>query len=48
MDTLYQTKWFTDCVPPYRFRVVVQTRTFGMQYPKGVITAYQEFLYGPA
>lgn len=39
---LYFSSWFTYCDPEYRFKIVVQTRTFGHRHMKGIITAFEE------
>ncbi len=40
---IYRTKYFTNCDPVYRFKVVVQTKNIGgTRLMRGVITAYQE------
>ena len=41
---VYRTKYFTDCDPVYRFKVIVQTKNVGgTRLMRGVITAYQEW-----
>jgi len=39
---VFLTRWFTECNPQYRFRVVVQTSAYGPGI-KGIISAYQEW-----
>lgn len=40
---VYRTKYFTDCDPVYRFKVIVQTKNIGgTRLMRGVITAYKE------
>jgi hypothetical protein len=40
---VYRSPWFTYCNPDYRFVVLVDTRTFGHDRARGVITAYKQF-----
>lgn len=40
---IYRTKYFTDCDPVYRFKVIVQTDNIGgTKLMRGIITAYKE------
>lgn len=40
---VYRTKYFTECDPVYRFKVIVQTKNVGgTRLMRGVITAYKE------
>jgi hypothetical protein len=40
---VFLTRWFKECDPVYRFRVVVQTRSYGTKKHMGIITTYQKF-----
>ena len=39
----YYTKWFEDCNPVYRFKVVLDTRPYGSANRMGIITAYEDY-----
>lgn len=40
---VYRSKYFTDCDPVYRYKVIVQTKRIGgTKLMRGVITAYKE------
>jgi hypothetical protein len=38
----YQSQWFPQCSPPYRFVVVTESRPYGSGR-MGIITAYQQY-----
>ena len=41
---VYRTRFFTECDPVYRFKVIVQTDNIGRtKLMRGVITAYKEW-----
>lgn len=39
---VYRTRWFTECDPVYRFKVVVETRAKDGK-KMGIVTAFQDF-----
>lgn len=40
---VYFTRWFVECTPDYRFKVVVETRHLPGGGRHGVMTAYKDF-----
>jgi hypothetical protein len=42
-SVLYRSEWFIYCKRPYRFIVLVDTRTFGRKHSRGVVNAYEKF-----
>lgn len=41
--TIFRTQWFTQCVPIYRFVVIVESRLTPQGVVSGVNNAYQDF-----
>jgi hypothetical protein len=39
----YESQWFPQCNPPYKFVVVTESKAYGGVGRRGIITAYEKY-----